>query len=52
VLLCDGIDETPVMQINSDSVSPGLGVYVSIIWWSGTGEEENNQKKWEVLSNI
>jgi hypothetical protein len=31
--------------------SPGQGVCVAMICWSRTREEDDNEKKWEVLRN-
>jgi hypothetical protein len=45
-------DKTHIDQLYSHSVSPACGVCISMISWCGIGEDEANEKKWEVLSNI
>ena len=48
----DTLDEAPIDRIDSDPLSPSLGVSVAIISWCGIGEADDNEKKWEVLGNI
>jgi len=45
-------DVAPVNCLDSDLLSPGWGGCVTLIWWSGIGEEDDNKKKWEVLRTI
>jgi hypothetical protein len=35
-----------------DPLSPGRGGCVSIMYWCGRGEEDDNEKKWEALRTI
>jgi hypothetical protein len=48
----DVLDEMPIVLLNSDPISPGLCVCVFMIWWGGIGEDDDNEKKWEVLRKI
>jgi len=50
--VCDISVETPVIWLDSDPVYPCRGVCVSMIWWCGIEEEDDNSKKWEVLRSI
>jgi len=52
VPMSDLLDETPVSRLDSDPDSPGWGLFVCIIWWCGIEEEDDNDKKWEVLRDI
>jgi len=44
--------EAPVVSLDSDLPSYVWGVCVAMNCWCGKGEEDDNQKKWEVLRNI
>jgi len=46
------LDVLPSMRLNLDPLSPGWGGSVSMMAWCGTGEEDDNEKKWEALSTI
>jgi len=35
-----------------DLLSPGVGGCVSILFWCGIGEEDDNERKWEALRTI
>jgi len=48
----DALNEAPVVSLDSDLLSPVWGVCVVMTCWCGKGEEDDNQKKWEVLRNI
>jgi len=52
VSMSDKLNETSVGRLDSDPVSPGWGVCVSMIWWCGIEEEDDNEMKYEVLRNI
>jgi len=52
VLLSAVFDEAPANRLDSDSLRPGWGGCVSMICWCGIGEEDDNEKKWEVLRII
>jgi hypothetical protein len=52
VPLCDVAAETAIVRLDSDPVTPGGVVSVCMSWWCGIGEEDDNEKKWEVLRNI
>jgi len=45
-------DEAPANWQGMDLLSPGWGGCVSVIGWCGIGEEDDNEKKWEVLRII
>ena len=44
--------EAPTNQLDLDLLGPGRGGFVSVIHWCGIGEEDDNEKKWEVLRII
>ena len=50
--MSDILDEVPVHQLDLDPLLPGLCVCVAMIWWCGIREEDDHEKKWEVLRNI
>jgi len=50
--MSDVLDEAPFDRLNSDPLLPGCGVCVCLIWLCGIGEEDDKEKKWEVLRNI
>ena len=52
VLMSDVFDDAPANRLDLDPPSPGWGGYLSTICWCGIGEEDDNEKKWEVLRNI
>jgi len=52
VPMSDVLGEVPIDRLNSDPLLPGWGICVAMIWWCGIGEEDDNEKKWEVLMNI
>jgi hypothetical protein len=43
--------EAPVVQLNSDWITPGWGGCGAVTWCCGKGEEDDNEK-WKVLRNI
>jgi len=48
----DVFNESPANRLDFDPLVPGCGGCVSIICCCGIGEEDDNEKKWEVLRNI
>jgi len=48
----DILDEAPVDRLASDPSPPGWGGCVSMIYWCGIDEEDDNEKKWKALRNI
>ena len=50
--MTDVFDEEPANSLDLDAVSPGWGGCVSMICWCGIGEEDDNEKDWEVLRTI
>ena len=52
VPMCDVIDVAPATWLYLDPLSPGWGGCVSMICWCGIGEEDDNEKKREVLRII
>ena len=52
VPLSDVLDEAPIDWLESDTVSPGWGVYGSLFSYCWIGGEDHNEMKWEVLINI
>ena len=52
VPMTDGLDEAAFDRLDSDPLLPGGGVCLSQIWWCGIGEEDDNEKMWEVLRNM
>ena len=47
VRLCDILDETAIILLDSYLVTPGWGVCVSMIAWCWIGDEDDNEKKWK-----
>jgi hypothetical protein len=45
-------DVSPANWVIFDPLAAGWGGCVSMICWSGIGEEDNSKKKWEVLRTI
>ena len=45
-------DAAPINPLGSDPRSPCCGVFVDMICCCGIGEEDDNEKKWEVLRNM
>jgi len=45
-------DVVPANRLDLDPLSPGWGGSVSMIWWCGIGEKDDNEKKWEALRTI
>jgi len=45
-------DEAPANQLDLDPLGPGWSGCVSMICWCGIDEEDDNEKKWEVLRII
>jgi len=45
----DVFDVVPANWHDLDPLSPGRGGCVFMMCWCGTGEEDDNEKKWEVL---
>jgi len=43
------VDEVPIECLDSNPLSPYRGVSVAMIRWCGIGEEDDNEKMWEVL---
>jgi len=52
VLICDVFDKAPSNQLDLDLLWPGWGCCVSMIWWCGMEEEDDNEKKWEIVKII
>jgi len=52
VLLSDIFDEAPAYLLHSNPLGPGSGGCASMMSWCGIGEEDDNEKKWEVLRYI
>jgi len=52
VPLSDAMDEEPVNRLDSDLLSHCWGISVAFSWWCALEEEDDNEKKWEVLKNI
>jgi len=48
----DIVDVAPTNWLDLDPLSPGGGGCVSMVCWCGIGEEDDNEKKWEVLRTI
>jgi len=48
----DAVYEEPVVSLDSDLLSLSSGICLAMNCWCGKGEEDDNQKKWEVLRNI
>ena len=48
----DALDEAPIGWLDSDPLTPCWGVFVAMICWCGRGDEDDNEKKWDVLRNI
>jgi len=44
--------KAPVVLLNSDMLVPCCGVCGATICWRGSEEEDDNEKKWEVLRII
>jgi len=51
-LMSDPFDHAPANRLDFDPLSPGWGGCVFRICWCGIGEEDDDEKKWEVLRNI
>jgi len=49
VAIGDVFDEASAYRLYLDSVGPGGGGCVSMICWCGIGEEDDKEKKWDVL---
>ena len=47
-----GLDVAPTNRPVFDQLSAGGGGCVSIMCWSGMGEEDDNKRKWEALRTI
>jgi len=45
-------DVAPANRLDIDPLSLGWGGCVSVIWWCGIGEEDDNEKPWEALRTI
>jgi len=52
VPISDMFDIVPANQLDLDTHSPGCGHCASIICCCGFGEEDDNEKKWDVLRTI
>jgi len=52
VSMSDTMDEAPIDRLDSDPLFPGWVFCVAMIWWCGRGEEDDHEKKWEVLRNL
>jgi hypothetical protein len=48
----DVFDEVPANRQDLDPLGPGWDGGVSMIYWCGIGEEDDNERKWEVLRII
>jgi hypothetical protein len=45
-------DVSSANRVDFDLLAAGRGGCVSMIFWYGIGEEDNNNKKWEILRTI
>jgi len=52
VPISDVFHDVPANWLDLDPYRPGWGGCVSMICWCGIGEEDDNEKKWEVLRFI
>ena len=52
VWLGGALDAAPVIRLDSDPLAPCRGVCGVMICWSRKGEEDDDEKKWEVPKNI
>jgi len=52
VPMSDALDVAHANRLDLDPLSPGWGGCVSMICWCGIWEEDDNEKKWEVLRTI
>ena len=43
---------SPANRLDFDPLTAGWGDYVSMMCWCGIGEEDDNEKKWEVVRTI
>jgi len=50
--MSDVLNVSPANQLDFDPLAAGWGGCVSMICWCGIGEEDDNEKKWEVLRTI
>jgi hypothetical protein len=48
----DVYDMAPANCLDLDPLSPGWGGYLCMFCWCGIVEEDDNEKKWEVLRTI
>jgi hypothetical protein len=48
----DELNEAPVILLASDPLIPCCAVCAAIICWSGSEEEDDNEKRWKVLRKI
>lgn len=48
----DSLDEVPNAMLDWDTLWPCLGICIAMICCCRIGEKDDNQKQWEVLSNI
>jgi len=50
--ISDVFDVSPANWLDFDSLAAGWDGYGSMICWCGIGEEDDNEKKWEVLRTL
>jgi len=50
--MSDVFDVVPAKRLEFDPLSNGWGCCVSMISWCGIGEEDDNEKKWDVLRTL
>jgi len=50
--ISDVFNVSPANRLNFDPLTAGWGGCVSMIFLCGIGEEDDNEKKWEVLRTI
>jgi hypothetical protein len=46
------IDVAPANLLVFDPLSPGGGGCISMMYWCGIGEEDDNKRKWEAPRTI
>ena len=50
--MTDVFDVSPANWLDLNPLTAGWGDCISILCWCGIGEEDDNEKKWEVLRTI
>jgi hypothetical protein len=46
------LNAVPVGQLNYDLITAFPGVCAAMTWWFGKGEEDDKEKKWELMKKI